>query len=67
MCKLMFFISLLDEEIAWQALHLLNGYKLHGKILVIEFGKNKKQQHSDFQAVSLISSATESTAEISSS
>ncbi|XP_062939646.1 RNA-binding protein 41 isoform X2 [Cynocephalus volans] len=36
------FITFPNKEIAWQALHLANGYKLHGKILVIEFGKNKK-------------------------
>ncbi|XP_019517048.1 PREDICTED: RNA-binding protein 41 isoform X3 [Hipposideros armiger] len=60
------FITFPNKEIAWQALHLVNGYKLHGKILVIEFGKNKKQW-SDLQAASLISSATESTTEISGS
>lgn len=62
----MFFLSLLDTEIAWQALRLVNGYKLRGKILVIEFGKNKKQQ-SDLQAASLISSTTDNTTEISGS
>ncbi|XP_008590231.1 PREDICTED: RNA-binding protein 41, partial [Galeopterus variegatus] len=36
------FITFPNKDIAWQALHLANGYKLHGKILVIEFGKNKK-------------------------
>lgn len=60
------FFSLLDTEIAWQALHLVNGYKLHGKILVIEFGKNKKQWP-DLQAASLISSTTDNTTEISGS
>lgn len=62
----MFFLSLLDKEIARQALYLVNGYKLRGKILVIEFGKNKKQQ-SDLQAASLISAATDNTTEISGS
>nr|XP_055123065.1 RNA-binding protein 41 isoform X4 [Symphalangus syndactylus] len=51
------FITFPNKEIAWQALHLVNGYKLHGKILVIEFGKNKKQR-SNLQATSLISCAT---------
>lgn len=37
------FVTFSSKEIAWKALHLVNGYKLHGKILVIEFGKNKKQ------------------------
>lgn len=60
------FITFSNKEIAWQALHLVNGYKLHGKILVIEFGKNKKQQ-SDPQAASLMSSATESTTKVSDS
>ncbi|XP_019573265.1 RNA-binding protein 41 isoform X1 [Rhinolophus sinicus] len=60
------FITFPNKEIAWQALHLVNGYKLHGKILVIEFGKNKKER-SDLQAASLISPATESTTEISGS
>ncbi|XP_071076411.1 RNA-binding protein 41 isoform X2 [Desmodus rotundus] len=60
------FITFPNKEIAWKAFHLVNGYKLHGKILVIEFGKNKKQQ-SDLQAVSFISSTTESTTEISGS
>ncbi|XP_059943093.1 RNA-binding protein 41 isoform X5 [Mesoplodon densirostris] len=60
------FITFPNTEIAWQALHLVNGYKLHGKILVIEFGKNKKQQ-SDLQAASLISSTTDNTTEISGS
>ncbi|XP_015977397.2 RNA-binding protein 41 isoform X2 [Rousettus aegyptiacus] len=60
------FITFSNTEIAWQALHLVNGYKLHGKILVIEFGKNKKQQ-SDPQAASLMSSATESTTKVSDS
>ncbi|XP_011379271.1 RNA-binding protein 41 isoform X1 [Pteropus medius] len=60
------FITFPNKEIAWQALHLVNGYKLHGKILVIEFGKNKKQQ-SDLQAASLMSSATESTTKVSDS
>lgn len=62
----MVFLSLLDTEIARQALHLVNGYKLRGKILVIEFGKNKKQQP-DLQAASLISSTTDNTTEISGS
>ncbi|KAM8896209.1 RNA-binding protein 41 [Lycaon pictus] len=60
------FITFPNKEIAWQALHLVNGYKLRGKILVIEFGKNRKQQ-SDLQATSLISSATDNTPEISGS
>nr|XP_055123071.1 RNA-binding protein 41 isoform X9 [Symphalangus syndactylus] len=60
------FITFPNKEIAWQALHLVNGYKLHGKILVIEFGKNKKQR-SNLQATSLISCATGSTTEISGS
>ncbi|XP_024904654.1 RNA-binding protein 41 isoform X4 [Pteropus alecto] len=60
------FITFPNKEIAWQALHLVNGYKLHGKILVIEFGKNKKQQ-SNLQAASLMSSATESTTKVSDS
>ncbi|XP_039089439.1 RNA-binding protein 41 isoform X3 [Hyaena hyaena] len=60
------FITFPNKEIAQQALHLVNGYKLHGKILVIEFGKNKKQQ-SDLQAACLISSATDNTTEISGS
>ncbi|XP_032973315.1 RNA-binding protein 41 isoform X1 [Rhinolophus ferrumequinum] len=60
------FITFPSKEIACQALHLVNGYKLHGKILVIEFGKNKKER-SDLQAASLISHATESTTEISGS
>ncbi|XP_007113768.1 RNA-binding protein 41 isoform X1 [Physeter macrocephalus] len=60
------FITFPNTEIAWQALRLVNGYKLRGKILVIEFGKNKKQ-HSDLQAASLISSTTDNTTEISGS
>jgi hypothetical protein len=60
---MIFFFFLLDKEIAWQALHQVNGYKLHGKILVIEFGKNKKQR-SDIQAVSFSSSATDTSTEI---
>ncbi|XP_059858236.1 RNA-binding protein 41 isoform X2 [Delphinus delphis] len=60
------FITFPNAEIAWQALRLVNGYKLRGKILVIEFGKNKKQQ-SDLQAASLISSTTDNTTEISGS
>ncbi|XP_026945258.1 RNA-binding protein 41 [Lagenorhynchus albirostris] len=60
------FITFPNTEIAWQALRLVNGYKLRGKILVIEFGKNKKQQ-SDLQAASLISSTTDNTTEISGS
>ncbi|XP_013839178.1 RNA-binding protein 41 isoform X1 [Sus scrofa] len=59
------FITFPNKEIAWQALRLVNGYKLRGKILVIEFGKNKKQR-SDLQAVSLIST-TDNTTEISGS
>uniref|UniRef100_A0A9L0RTC7 RNA binding motif protein 41 n=1 Tax=Equus caballus TaxID=9796 RepID=A0A9L0RTC7_HORSE len=55
-----------DKEIAWQALHLVNGYKLRGKILVIEFGKNKKQR-SNLQAASVIPSATDKSTEISGS
>lgn len=62
----MFYLSLLDKEIAWQALHLVNGYKLRGKILVIEFGKNKKQR-SNLQAASVIPSATDKSTEISGS
>ncbi|XP_049560317.1 RNA-binding protein 41 isoform X4 [Orcinus orca] len=60
------FITFPNTEIAWQALRLVNGYKLRGKILVIEFGKNKKQQ-SDLQAASPISSTTDNTTEISGS
>ncbi|XP_057574759.1 RNA-binding protein 41 isoform X3 [Hippopotamus amphibius kiboko] len=60
------FITFPNTEIAWQALRLVNGYKLHGKILVIEFGKNKKHQ-SDLQAASLVSSTTDNTTEISGS
>ncbi|XP_048069523.1 RNA-binding protein 41 isoform X12 [Ursus arctos] len=60
------FITFPNKEIARQALYLVNGYKLRGKILVIEFGKNKKQR-SDLQAASLISSATDNTTEISGS
>nr|KAF6294506.1 RNA binding motif protein 41 [Pipistrellus kuhlii] len=59
------FITFPNKEIAWQAFHLINGYKLHGKILVIEFGKNKK--HSDLHAASLRSSATENTTKTSGS
>ncbi|XP_023058773.1 RNA-binding protein 41 isoform X2 [Piliocolobus tephrosceles] len=51
------FVTFPNKEIAWQALHLVNGYKLRGKILVIEFGKNKKHR-SNLQATSLISCAT---------
>ncbi|XP_037677323.1 RNA-binding protein 41 isoform X3 [Choloepus didactylus] len=57
------FITFPNKEIAWQALHLVNGYKLCGKILVIEFGKNKTQQ-SHLQAASLIPCATDNTTEI---
>nr|XP_060494025.1 RNA-binding protein 41 isoform X1 [Panthera onca]XP_060494035.1 RNA-binding protein 41 isoform X1 [Panthera onca] len=60
------FITFPNKELAQQALHLVNGYKLRGKIMVIEFGKNKKQR-SDLQAASLISSATDNTTEISGS
>ncbi|XP_033616195.1 RNA-binding protein 41 isoform X3 [Fukomys damarensis] len=59
------FITFPSKEIAWEALHLANGYKLHGKILVIEFGKNRSQR-SDLQAASLIST-TDSTVMISNS
>ncbi|KAH0505408.1 RNA-binding protein 41 [Microtus ochrogaster] len=58
------FITFPNKDIAWQALHQINGYKLHGKILVIEFGKNKQQQPA-VQGASLITSATDSSAEIS--
>ncbi|XP_012606448.1 RNA-binding protein 41 isoform X1 [Microcebus murinus] len=60
------FITFSNKEIACQALHLVNGYKLRGKILVIEFGKKKNQQ-SDLQAASLIPCATDGTTEISGS
>ncbi|XP_043751624.1 RNA-binding protein 41 isoform X4 [Cervus elaphus] len=60
------FITFPNTEMAWQALRLVNGYKLRGKILVIEFGKNKKQWP-DLQAASLISSTTDNTTEISGS
>ncbi|KAM7225005.1 hypothetical protein CapIbe_022982 [Capra ibex] len=60
------FITFPNTEIARQALRLVNGYKLRGKILVIEFGKNKKQRP-DLQAASLISSTTDNTTEISGS
>lgn len=60
------FITFPNKDIAWQALHQINGYKLHGKILVIEFGKNKQQQPA-VQGASLITSATDSSAEISGS
>uniref|UniRef100_A0A8C9A873 RNA-binding protein 41 n=1 Tax=Prolemur simus TaxID=1328070 RepID=A0A8C9A873_PROSS len=60
------FITFSNKEIACQALHLVNGYKLRGKILVIEFGKNKKQL-SDLQAASLIPCATDGTTEVSGS
>ncbi|XP_010944422.1 RNA-binding protein 41 isoform X1 [Camelus dromedarius] len=60
------FITFPNKEIAWQALRLVNGYKLRGKILVIEFGKNKKQR-SDLHTTSIISSTTDSTTEISGS
>ncbi|XP_040855649.1 RNA-binding protein 41 isoform X2 [Ochotona curzoniae] len=56
------FITFPNKEVACQALHLVNGYKLRGKILVIEFGRNKKQQ-SDLQPATLISSATDITTE----
>ncbi|XP_055474357.1 RNA-binding protein 41 isoform X2 [Psammomys obesus] len=56
------FITFPNKDIAWQALHQINGYKLHGKILVIQFGKNKKQQ-SAVQGASLITSATENSTE----
>ncbi|XP_047571645.1 RNA-binding protein 41 isoform X4 [Lutra lutra] len=60
------FITFPNKEMARQALYLVNGYKLRGKILVIEFGKNKKQR-SDLQAASLITSATDNMTEISGS
>ncbi|CAO2622901.1 RNA-binding protein 41 [Lemmus lemmus] len=60
------FITFPNKDIAWQALHQINGYKLHGKILVIEFGK-KKQQQPAVQGASLITSATDSSVEINSS
>ncbi|XP_023440325.1 RNA-binding protein 41 isoform X1 [Dasypus novemcinctus] len=58
------FITFPNKEIAWQALHLVNGYKLCGKILVIEFGKNKTQQ-SDIPAASLLPCATDNMTEFS--
>ncbi|KAM5221487.1 RNA-binding protein 41 [Ctenodactylus gundi] len=58
------FITFPNKESAWQALNLVNGYKLHGKILVIEFGRNKKQ-HPDVQAASSVSPTTDSSAEFS--
>ncbi|XP_069896070.1 RNA-binding protein 41 isoform X3 [Dipodomys merriami] len=54
------FITFPNKEIACQALHQVNGYNLHGKILVIEFGKNRKQRL-DLQAASLISSSSDRT------
>ncbi|XP_050997225.1 RNA-binding protein 41 isoform X2 [Acomys russatus] len=60
------FITFPNKDIACQALHQINGYKLHGKILVIEFGKKKKQE-SAVQGASLITSATNSSTEISGS
>ncbi|XP_006889960.1 PREDICTED: RNA-binding protein 41-like [Elephantulus edwardii] len=60
------FISFPNKEIAREALHLVNGYKLHGKILVIEFGKNQIQQ-SDLQNDSLKSCAANSNTEIDNS
>ncbi|XP_058514672.1 RNA-binding protein 41 isoform X2 [Ochotona princeps] len=60
------FITFPNKEVACQALHLVNGYKLRGKILVIEFGRNKKQQ-SDLQPATLISSARDITTEINGS
>ncbi|XP_003467669.3 RNA-binding protein 41 isoform X4 [Cavia porcellus] len=60
------FITFPDKKKAWEALHLVNGYKLHGKILVIEFGKKKNQQ-SDLQATSPKSSITDSSIEINDS
>ncbi|XP_051034869.1 RNA-binding protein 41 isoform X2 [Phodopus roborovskii] len=60
------FITFPNKDIAWQALNQINGYKLHGKILVIEFGKNKKQQ-SAVQGASLLTTATNSSTEISGS
>ncbi|XP_060231583.1 RNA-binding protein 41 isoform X2 [Meriones unguiculatus] len=60
------FITFPNKDIAWQALHQINGYKLHGKILVIQFGKNKKQQ-SAVQGASIITSATENSTETSGS
>jgi hypothetical protein len=55
-----------DKDIAWQALHQINGYKLYGKILVIEFAKSKKQQ-SAVQRSSLITSAPDGRTEINGS
>ncbi|XP_053436387.1 RNA-binding protein 41 isoform X2 [Nycticebus coucang] len=60
------FITFPNTEMACQALHLVNGYKLHGKILVIEFGKSKKHR-SDLQDASFIQCATDSATEISGS
>ncbi|XP_007530687.1 RNA-binding protein 41 isoform X2 [Erinaceus europaeus] len=57
------FITFPNKETACQALHLVNGYKLHGKILVIEFGRNKNQR-SNFQDASLSPPATDNTAGI---
>ncbi|XP_007646012.1 RNA-binding protein 41 isoform X1 [Cricetulus griseus] len=60
------FITFPNKDIAWQAVHQINGYKLHGKILVIEFGKNKNQQ-SAVQGASLRTTAIDSSTEISGS
>ncbi|XP_075395653.1 RNA-binding protein 41 [Tenrec ecaudatus] len=60
------FITFPNKDVARQALHLVNGYKLHEKILVIEFGKNKTPQ-SPLQTDSRLSCATANTTEISDS
>lgn len=60
------FITFPNKDIAWQALHRINGYKLYGKILVIEFSKSKKQQAA-VRCASRLTSATDGRAEISGS
>ncbi|GAB1303163.1 RNA-binding protein 41 [Apodemus speciosus] len=60
------FITFPNKDIAWQALHQINGYKLYGKILVIEFSKSKKQK-SAVRRASLIASATDGRTELSGS
>ncbi|XP_028623302.1 RNA-binding protein 41 [Grammomys surdaster] len=60
------FITFPNKDVAWQALHQINGYKLYGKILVIEFAKSKKQQ-SAVQHASLLTSATDGRTEINGS
>ncbi|XP_030107188.1 RNA-binding protein 41 isoform X2 [Mus musculus] len=60
------FLTFPNKDIAWQALHQINGYKLYGKILVIEFAKSKKQQ-SAVQRSSLITSAPDGRTEINGS